>query len=167
MDAVALLERQHAQIIDLIDELRQAVEAERADVLGMLATELVVHMALEEFYVDELTPGFVSSAKRNDALDEHHRLRARLLDLLRRPASDADFPSKLSSLEGDFRRHMGDEEAEYFPILRERVGGEVLRDLARKMEKLSQRLHREGELEWHLLDGVPAPSRDPNERPHA
>lgn len=164
MDAVSLLERQHAQMKNLFDELRKAVESERADLLGMLADELTVHMTLEEQLFYPAVASLRSRTQAGDALDEHHKLRARLVELVRIPGGDVDFPSKLTLLEGEFLRHAGEENAELFPVARERLAPEELRRLGARMKALADELHGEEDLHGRLLDEVPAPGRDPGER---
>jgi hemerythrin superfamily protein len=139
MDAIELLQTQHAEAESLFEKLAdEKDEADWRDLLGRLVDRLTVHARLEEeFFYPALTEIPDAAAQAVHAGDEHRKIDAQL-NRLREPKVDVrGLRVGLSELRRIVEHHLAEEEGELMPQAR-RLGALRLRDLARKMEMRMQ-----------------------------
>ena len=131
MDIVDALTAHH-------DVLRRLFAEAESDHTGFarLHRELTVHHTMEERYFYDLL-----QHKRNgrhdalEAVNEHHIIEMILHDANGFPRRDEKFPIKVESLAEYTNHHLGEEEAEIFPLARTLFQPQELIELGRKFEQ--------------------------------
>lgn len=138
MDPTKLLEADHRQVEELLDQIEEAEGPERQPLLDQLTSALKAHMTLEE---EILYPGMepvTGEETVTEGVNEHNLVRGALDDLLALAPDEPGFAAALEVVKTGIEHHVEDEEGEVFPQLRD-DGREVLaamedRFLARRAE---------------------------------
>jgi hypothetical protein len=143
-DGVTMLMRDHRTVEDLFKAYEEAKsdEGRKVEIYQQIATELRVHMQLEEeiFY-----PGSREFVKEEDTVNEAEVEHASAKDLMTQldatPASDTHYDAKVKVLQEMIEHHVEEEETEFFPEVRRsemdlKAIGEQM--AARKEELLAQ-----------------------------
>jgi hemerythrin superfamily protein len=144
-DAISLLTAQHRQVEQLLDQLRQLPP--RSDdfrrTFDDLADALAVHSEIEERI-------FYPSVKTDDtedlleaAVEDHLQVKRVLANMLEAVA-DGDITGELEELGGLTEEHVIDEEYDLFPRVRQQMDVATLRQLAARMNEMSDELRRQG-----------------------
>ncbi len=158
MDAIKLLESQHDDVDALFAKITRArTDAQRLENFNALADLLVAHSAIEEqIFYPAVYDGELED-QLGDALREHEsmkRLMAQLIDLT---PDDPRWGVKLKELQDEVESHVGEEEDELFPLVRQTVDKRELDDLGEAMDELFEDLIG-GEPRNDLPDGAEAPA---------
>ena len=145
MDAIELLTQQHRQLDALFKRVHTSEGHERVQALGELAELVTLHAALEEtfFYPFAQKAGLRDLVR--DAWEEHATVRQLTSELLQVKQTDPRLDVFTSDIELNMRGHIGEEERDMFPQVRERVEAGTLQALGREMQEAIVRL-REKEL---------------------
>jgi hypothetical protein len=144
MDALSLLEEQHAEVDELLDELdsNDAVEA-RILLFAELADKVAAHATMEEalFY-----PAVMSKNTEEilvESVEEHLSVKRLLADLIHLDPEDESFDAKLAVMKEQLQHHAHEEEErELFPRVRKAFSRDELDALGGEMAALFQDLMR-------------------------
>jgi hemerythrin superfamily protein len=159
MDAIELLTQQHRDLDALFKRVHGSDGAERTRAMGELAELITLHAALEEtfFYPFAQKAGLRDLVR--DAWEEHATVRQLTSELLQVKQTDPRLDVFASDIELNLRGHIGEEERDMFPQVRERVDPALLRALGQEMREAIERL-RDKELlrlAEHALPPSPMP----------
>ena len=143
MDAITLLKNDHRSVEKLFKRFEHAGEkayAEKRKLVDRIIEELSQHAAIEEqvFYpvARATVPGTEDIAL--ESLEEHHIVKWVLSELEGMDPHDERFDAKVTVLIENVRHHVEEEESEFFPKVRDRLGrndlGEVGDALAQAKE---------------------------------
>jgi hemerythrin-like domain-containing protein len=148
MNAIQLLKDDHKKVRALLAELVETTARgtkTRSQLLAKIATELRVHVAIEEeiFY-----PAFKAAGEKNDddsmyfeALEEHRAAGELVLpDLERTEASSEKFSGRAKVLKELIEHHADEEEKEMFPRARKLLSAAELNALGAQMEARKREL---------------------------
>jgi hemerythrin superfamily protein len=159
MDAIELLTQQHRDLDALFKRVHGSEGPERTQALGELAELVTLHAALEETYFYPFAQKAGLRDLVHDAWEEHATVRQLTSELLQVKQSDPRLDIFTSDIELNMRGHIGEEERDMFPQVRQRVDAELLQALGREMREAMDRL-REKELlrlAEHALPPSPMP----------
>ncbi len=120
IDVLALLQSQHDEVDDLIEQLESG-DGDREALFAELADKLAAHSTVEEkiFYPSTMSPE--TTEMLHEAVEEHLSVKRLLADMLELdPDEDEEtFDAKLSVLKEQITHHARrEEEAKLFPVLR-------------------------------------------------
>ena len=140
MDAITLLKNDHKTVSKLFREFEKAGDRAyktKREIVDKVIRELSIHAAIEEqlFYpvVRELDPAIEEHVL--ESLEEHHVVKWTLSELDGMSPEHERFDAKFTVLMESVRHHVEEEEQEWFPMVRERVGRKMLGELGDAMEK--------------------------------
>lgn len=148
MDAITLLENDHAEVRALLDDLQattpHAVE-KRNELIATIGALLKAHTTIEEeiFY-----PAFKAAGENGDddtmyfeALEEHRAAGELVLpDLLATDVDSEQFSGRAKVLKALIEHHAGEEEKEMFPRAKKLLSGQDLRSLGEQLEARKREL---------------------------
>jgi iron-sulfur cluster repair protein YtfE (RIC family) len=134
MDALELLEQDHAKVKKLFEQAEDADQKEQRAVFTQIKTELEVHTYIEEtvFY-----PAMQRYNELKDmvaeSLEEHNKVKTLLKEM--EGMSGEDFEDKLEELIDNVEHHAEDEEeSKMFPKVRELVSAAELDKLGAQLQ---------------------------------
>lgn len=135
MDALELLEQDHANVKKLFEQAEDAEQKEQRAIFTQIKTELEIHTHIEEsvFYpamqrYDELKDMVAES------LEEHNKVKT-LLKEMDGMSGGEDFEDKLEELIDNVEHHAEDEEeSKMFPKVRELVSAAELDKLGAQLQ---------------------------------
>lgn len=149
--ATEMLKADHAVLRSLLEKLTRTTEradATRTELLSRIAAQLSLHTTLEEeiFYPALRKSGDEEAGKLYfEALEEHRAVEELVLpDLERTPPASEQFSGRAKVLEELIEHHADEEEQEMFPLAKELLGTEVLRELGERMAERRKVLERVG-----------------------
>ena len=135
MDALELLEQDHAKVKKLFEQAEDADEKEQRTIFTQIKTELEIHTHIEEsvFY-----PAMQRYNELKDmvaeSLEEHNKVKTLLKEMDGLADSD-DFEDKLEELIDNVEHHAEDEEeSKMFPKVRELVSTAELDKLGAQLQ---------------------------------
>jgi hypothetical protein len=135
MDALELLEQDHAKVKKLFEQAEDADQKEQRAVFTQIKTELEVHTYIEEtvFY-----PAMQRYNELKDmvaeSLEEHNKVKT-LLNEMEGMSGGEDFEDKLEELIDNVEHHAEDEEeSKMFPKVRELVSAAELDKLGAQLQ---------------------------------
>jgi hypothetical protein len=133
MNAIEMLEGQHAAVERLFDELEEAKGDEKQALFDELADSLAMHAMIEErhFYPairDDETDDVIERS-----LHEHLEMKRVLAELLTLEAEDERFDAKLAVLREEVEKHFEEERDETFPIAEDLLEEDHLEALGQEM----------------------------------
>jgi len=140
--AIDLLRQQHRDVEDLFEQLRTAERRQKIGLLGKLAEDLTVHATLEEKY-------FYPAAQKNpdlaarvaQARAEHDQVRRMISEILELKSRDPQIDSLVAQLEATVKKHVEEEEREFFP--RMEADATVLAMMGEQMQREQGELRRQ------------------------
>ncbi|NIC06648.1 hemerythrin domain-containing protein [Billgrantia bachuensis] len=140
-DVVDILTIDHREMEDLLDQIQRAPDAEqRRDLTDTLIAEVMRHAVAEEMYVyptmEKRIPNGEEEAEHDK--EEHDEIVQVMKQLEDADAAEPAFMDRVHKLDELLRHHAKDEEADQFPKLRQRIAGEDLVELGKKVEKAKQ-----------------------------
>lgn len=136
VDAITLLIEDHRRVDALFDEYRDATDsATKERLVRTIISELSIHAAIEEQFLYPVVREVVSGGEElaEESLDEHQQVKDVLAALERLGVDDPEFEAQMNALIDDVRHHVGEEESELFPKLREAVSQEQLVQMGRAL----------------------------------
>ncbi len=138
MDAISMLKEDHKTVEALFKRFEKAgdrAHSEKRAVVDRIIEELSKHAAIEEqlFYpvVRATVPETEDIAL--ESLEEHHIVKWVLSELDKMAPEDERFDAKVTVLIENVRHHVKEEEAEFFPMVRDELGRNALGDLGDAM----------------------------------
>lgn len=143
MDAITLLEQQHAAVDDLLDRFDEARDdQERAEVVRLLVNDLRAHATIEEeLFYPVLRERLGLHDQVLEDLEEHHLVDVLLDELEGMDPTDERFAAKVEVLAELVDHHVEEEEEDLFPAVRRGLDEDVLTELGRRMQQRSEELH--------------------------
>jgi iron-sulfur cluster repair protein YtfE (RIC family) len=141
LDAITLLREDHELLRKLSKELAEtterAVEA-RKKLLKRLEIELKAHTTIEEelFYpaILDATDDIEDKRMVAEGIEEHRACDAKVIpDLHKTDPSTIEYSGQLKVLKDYLFHHLGEEEEEMFPKVRELIGRKELQELGERM----------------------------------
>ena len=142
MNAITLLEEDHAKMRKLLDELESTTERGlkiRAELFSTIKGELTIHEIIEEeiFY-----PELKAHPKAKDIVlegyEEHHVVDLVMKELEDVPVDDESWGAKAKVMKENVEHHMEEEEGEMFKQARSVFDRAELEDLGERMEARRQ-----------------------------
>ena len=137
MDAITLLKNDHRQVEKLFKEIEKG-DGNREKLFKELKDELDVHAQIEE----QLFYPAVRDAKQTheivlESFEEHKQVKMVLMDLEKADKNTEHWLAGLKVLMEDVQHHVGEEENELFPKVKDKVlSKEQLDDLGERMEAM-------------------------------
>jgi hemerythrin superfamily protein len=138
MDIIDLLTDDHAEVNQLFGRFSQASKPETKDELAKdIIHDLSVHAAVEEQFVYPLIRKKVDGGDDlvDHAVEEHQEVKQLLADLEKLDASDSQFTAKMDKVISSVREHVGEEEDEVLPKLRDATTDDTREKLGSVVEK--------------------------------
>ncbi|QOR38501.1 hemerythrin domain-containing protein [Billgrantia diversa] len=140
-DVVDILTTDHREMEDLLDQIQRSPNAEqRRELTDTLIAEVMRHAVAEEMYVyptmEKRIPDGEEEAEHDR--EEHDEIVQVMKQLEDADADEPAFMDRVHKLDELLRHHAKDEEADQFPKLRQRISGEDLVELGKKVEKAKQ-----------------------------
>jgi hypothetical protein len=142
MNAITLLEEDHAKMRKLLDELESTTERgvkTRTELFATIKGELTIHEIIEEeiFY-----PELKAHPKAKDIVlegyEEHHVVDLVMKELEDVPVDDESWGAKAKVMKENVEHHMEEEEGEMFKQARSVFDRAELEDLGERMEARRQ-----------------------------
>jgi iron-sulfur cluster repair protein YtfE (RIC family) len=141
LDAITLLREDHELLRKLSKELAETTERAvetRKKLLKRLETELTAHTTIEEelFYpaILDATDDIEDKRMVAEGIEEHRACDAKVIpDLHKTDPSTIEYSGQLKVLKDYLFHHLGEEEEEMFPKVRELIGRKELQELGEKM----------------------------------
>jgi hemerythrin superfamily protein len=137
-DLVAILEADHRQVEQLFEQIQRAQGSQRTKLVQKLASELTLHMSIEESLVYPRMAR-IDKEMSSEAEAEHSLSRKVLKDLQRLAPDTPGFDGALEMLKAGIQHHVHEEEGEAFPKLRSRLGQEELETLTEEVRTAKER----------------------------
>ncbi|HEY8678713.1 MAG TPA: hemerythrin domain-containing protein [Candidatus Dormibacteraeota bacterium] len=137
MDAISLLKNDHRKVEKIFSQIEKGT-GNREQLFNELATELTVHAEIEE----KLFYPAVKNAKQThdlvlESFEEHKQVKMVLADLAKADKKTEHWLAGLKVLMEDVQHHVGEEENELFPKVKDKVLSEQeLKDLGTRMEEM-------------------------------
>jgi hemerythrin superfamily protein len=139
MDAITLLRADHKTVEQLFKRFEKAgdrAHVEKRQIVDRIIEELSVHAAIEEqvFYPVARATVPSTEAIALESLEEHHIVKWVLSELGDMASTDERFDAKVTVLIENVRHHVKEEEQDFFPKVRDRLGRKELADLGAALE---------------------------------
>ena len=139
MDAITLLRADHKTVEQLFKRFEKAgdrAHVEKRQIVDRIIEELSVHAAIEEQVFYPVARAAVPSTEDVvlESLEEHHIVKWVLSELVDLSPSDERFDAKVTVLIENVRHHVKEEEQEFFPKVRDRLGRKALSVLGEGLE---------------------------------
>ncbi len=147
MNAITMLEEDHAKMRKLLDELESTTERGvkiRAELFSTIKGELTIHEIIEEeiFY-----PELKAHPKAKDIVlegyQEHHVVDLIMKELEEVPVDDESWGAKAKVMKENVEHHMEEEEGEMFKKARSVFDRAELDDLGERMAARKESAQRE------------------------
>jgi iron-sulfur cluster repair protein YtfE (RIC family) len=141
LDAITLLREDHELLRKLSKELAETTERAvetRKKLLKRLEIELKAHTSIEEelFYpaILDATDDIEDKRMVAEGIEEHRACDAKVIpDLHKTDPSTIEYSGQLKVLKDYLFHHLGEEEEEMFPKVRELIGRKELQELGERM----------------------------------
>jgi hemerythrin-like domain-containing protein len=133
-DAIALLKADHREVERLFKAFKKSSDTaykSKRKLVDQMIVELSQHAAIEEQVLYPAARGEVSESVDDvlEALEEHHVVKWQLQELIDLDPTDERFDPKVTVMAEQVRHHVREEEHEFFPLLRTRLGRRRLLEL--------------------------------------
>lgn len=141
MDAIKLIEKQHDEIDQLFQDLKDAEsDLDKRALFAQVADSLAAHMAMEEEVFYPAIKERSIEPMLLEATEEHLAIRRVLNDLLDIPPSDPRFTAKLSVVREQHEHHANEEEEkDLHPAVRKMFEKDELAELGTRMLAMYER----------------------------
>ncbi len=142
MDAIALLEADHAKVKKMLaegEETTERAEKTRTELFEKLKEEMLIHERIEEeiFY-----PALKSHPKARDVVlegyEEHHVVDEIMGELETTPVTDETWGAKFTVMKENIEHHIEEEEGDMFKKARQIFDADELEALGDRMLELKQ-----------------------------
>ena len=134
-DALELLRRDHREVHRLFKQYPRANLAQKDTFFEEIKHELDAHAAVEEevFYPALKAEGGELAALVERAALEHSGMKTRMAAIEAMQPDNPRYDPAVRELADDMRRHVTEEEGQLFPMARQALGPERLRELGERM----------------------------------
>lgn len=146
-DAIVLLKQDHQEVKKLFREFQDAGEnatKRKGAIVGKILEALTVHTYIENecLYptVRELLPDLEADVL--ESYEEHHVADVLCAELAAMDPTDERFDAKTTVLIENVTHHIGEEEEEWFPKVREGLGRKKLQEIGERMIELRETASR-------------------------
>ena len=134
MDAITLLKDDHRTVERLFKQFEQAgdrAHVKKRQIVDRIIEELSVHAAIEEQAFYPVARAAVPETEEIalESLEEHHIVKWTLSELVDMDPASERFDAKVTVLIENVRHHVEEEEGEFFPKVRDRLGRNELAEL--------------------------------------
>jgi hemerythrin superfamily protein len=138
MDAISMLKDDHKTVERLFKRFEKAgdrAHIEKRDIVDGIIETLSMHAAIEEQVFYPVVRATVPDTEDLilESLEEHHIVKWVLSELDSRRPEDERFDAKVTVLIENVRHHVEEEERDLFPMVRNELGRNSLRDLGEAM----------------------------------
>ena len=139
-DAITMLKDDHRTVEQLFKRFEKAGErafTEKRNIVDRIVEELSVHAAIEEQVFYPVVRATVPRAEDQtlESLEEHHIVKWVLSELDSMSPEDERFVPKVTVLIENVRHHVKEEEQDLFPMVRDKLSRDSLRDVGELMGK--------------------------------
>jgi hemerythrin-like domain-containing protein len=139
-DAIVILKNDHKEILRTFKQFQKAGEGaakEKAKLVDKIIELLTVHTYIENevMYprVRELLPDLEDDVL--ESYEEHHVADVLVIELSTMKPEDERFDAKTTVLIENVSHHIEEEERDWFPKVRERLGRKTLQEIGAELEK--------------------------------
>ncbi|HEX3707853.1 MAG TPA: hemerythrin domain-containing protein [Mycobacteriales bacterium] len=146
-DAIVMLKEDHKKVRALFRDFQRAGDdatATKAKIVDKILEELTVHTYIENegMYPDvrALLPELEDDIL--ESLEEHHVADVLCMELSMMSPDHDHFDAKVSVLIENVEHHIEEEESDWFPKVREKLGRNELVDIGARLEKLRAKAPR-------------------------
>jgi hemerythrin-like domain-containing protein len=138
MDAITMLKDDHRTVEKLFKRFEEAGDrayVEKRKLVDGMIEELSIHAAVEEQLFYPVTRATVPAVEDEalESLEEHHIVKWTLSELEDMDPTDERFDAKVTVLIENVRHHVEEEESDYFPVVRDKLGRKALTELGDAM----------------------------------
>ncbi len=138
MNAITMLEEDHAKMRKLLEELESTTERgvkTRTELFSTIKGELTIHEIIEEeIFYPELKAHPKAREIVLEAYEEHHVVDLVMKELEDTPVEDESWGAKAKVMKENVEHHMEEEEGEMFKQARSVFDRDELEDLGERME---------------------------------
>ncbi len=143
-DAIVMLKEDHKKVRALFRDFRKAgdnAHATKARLADKILEELTVHTYIENegMYADVRTLAPELEDDILESLEEHHVADVLCMELSLISPENSHFDAKMTVLMENVEHHIEEEEGEWFPKVREKLGRNDLQDIGARMEQLRKK----------------------------
>ncbi len=145
MDALNLLMQDHKNVKELFAQIKgQKDDEQRKKIFDKINSELTVHAHIEEtLFYPEVQRFDQLKEMVEEALQEHHDVKELLKEMEELDLSGEEGDSALNDLIVNVEHHVGEEEGEMFPKVRELCDKSALEKLGQQLESAKGQRHRQ------------------------
>lgn len=143
-DAIVMLKEDHKRVRALFRDFRRTgdnAEATKARLVDKILEELTVHTYIENegMYRDirALVPDLEDDIL--ESLEEHHVADVLCMELAMMSPENDHFDAKVTVLIENVEHHIEEEEGEWFPKVREKLGRKELQEIGARMAELREK----------------------------
>jgi hemerythrin superfamily protein len=137
-DVIAILEADHREVEQLFEQIQRAQGSQRTKLVEKLASELTLHMSIEESLVYPRMAR-IDKEMSSEAEAEHSLSRKVLKDLQRLAPDTPGFDGALEMLKAGIQHHVQEEEGEAFPKLRSQLDSTEFEQLTEQVQTAKER----------------------------
>jgi hemerythrin superfamily protein len=142
VDPIEFLKSQHREVEDLFEKIEKTSDRAtktRNSLFDVLATKIELHALIEEKVLYPVGKELDEDTTL-EAFEEHALVRDLIKKIHKTKASNETFMAKVTLLKELIEHHVKEEESEYFPKFREKLGSEALADRGLKLKRTHDRL---------------------------
>jgi hemerythrin superfamily protein len=160
-DAIVILKDDHKKIRSLFRKFEQAGDnatATKAKLVDQILEALTVHTYIENEGMYPDVRSLVAELEDDilESYEEHHVADVLCMELATMSPDDERFDAKVTVLIENVEHHIGEEEDEWFPKVREALGRSQLQLIGRRMQELRMKSPRRPEQPKALVKAVKA-----------
>jgi hemerythrin superfamily protein len=159
MDAIEMLKAQHREVEALFekyDEKGEKAAKGKQQIFESIADALAIHATIEEKHFYPAVKAKRTEDILLEALEEHLGIKRVIADLLKTASSYETFDAKVKVLKEQVEHHVGEEEKDLFPKVKNLLGAEELEAIASQMQATMKTLQSKG----NPRAAVPAETRE-------
>jgi hemerythrin superfamily protein len=141
MDAIVLLKEDHKVVEKLFKQFEKAEKADaspadKKKIVDEVLKELTTHAYIEETLFYPTAREAVPQTEEHvlESVEEHHVVAWLCSELSKTDPSDERYDAKMTVLIENVRHHVKEEEDEWFPQVREKLGRKALQELGERLE---------------------------------
>ena len=147
MNAITMLEEDHAKMRKLLEELESTTERgvkTRTELFSTIKGELTIHEIIEEeIFYPELKAHPKAKEIVLEGYEEHHVVDLVMKELEDTPVEDENWGAKAKVMKENVEHHMEEEEGEMFKLARSVLDRPELEDLGGRMAARKESAQRE------------------------
>ena len=140
MDALEMLKRQHREVDELFNRIRQAGEDEKITLLGQISEKLTLHAQIEERHFYPFARRMGIQDMIDHSLQEHAEVKHLISEILQIKRHDPRIDQSVQQLMMSVQSHVKEEENTLFPRLSSVASAEDLRNLGMEMQRSMEEL---------------------------